>query len=307
MKMVIVAGPTASGKSDLAVRLARRFNGEIISADSRQVYRGLDLGSGKITPVEQKGVRHHLLNVASPKRVFTAAQYEKLARRAFRGIVRRKRLPIICGGTGFYIQTLISGTSLPSVKPKPALRRQLEKLPTDELWKRLAKLDPGRAREIDRQNRHRLIRAIEIAETLGQVPPKPNLQINTNVLYLVLRPPDANLRQKIKRRLTKRLRAGLITEVVRLRQTGLSWRRLNDLGLEYRLVSQFLMEQSQNFRDASEPFRLKRSKILALRNKLETAIWRYARRQLTWFRRVPNARWVQGAREAEKLVSDFLR
>ncbi len=299
-KIIVIAGPTASGKSNLAVALARKYHGEIISADSRQIYRGLDIGSGKITTEEMRDIPHHLLDVASPKRAFTVARYQQLGRKALRGIIRRGRLPIICGGTGLYIQTLINDSPLPNVKPNQKLRRALEKQSTNDLWEQLNRLDPTRARNIDRHNPRRLIRALEIVRALGRVPPlnkgsRPKFEI----LYLVLNPPARILRQKINRRLQQRLKNGLVEEVIKLKRNGLSWQRLNDLGLEYRYVADFLKRQPNNFRGASQ--------IGAWREILELAIWHYARRQLTWFRKIPDARWVSNTTEAKKLVSDFLR
>ncbi|MEK7552505.1 MAG: tRNA (adenosine(37)-N6)-dimethylallyltransferase MiaA, partial [Patescibacteria group bacterium] len=138
-KMVVVLGPTAVGKSALAVRLAKKFNGEIISADSRQVYRGLNLGTGKITKREMGGVPHHLLDVTSPNQIFTVSDYERLARQAVIEITARGRLPIISGGTGFYLQALTNPINLPAVKPNLKLRRELEKLPTQKLFEQLKK------------------------------------------------------------------------------------------------------------------------------------------------------------------------
>lgn len=163
-QVLVIVGPTASGKSALAVRLAKRFDGEIISADSRQVYRGLDIGSGKITEKEKGGIPHHLLDIVSPKRVFTVAQYQKLAKRKIAEIIERRKLPIICGGTGFYVQSVIDDLALPKVKPNSRLRKSLNQKTAPELFQILQKLNAKRAVKIDRNNPRRLIRAIEIAK-----------------------------------------------------------------------------------------------------------------------------------------------
>ena len=144
-KVVIVVGPTASGKSDLAVSLAKKFKGEVVSADSRQVYRGMDIGTGKITKREMKGIRHHLLDVADPKKRFSAENYRTLARTAIDDIASRKKLPIICGGTGFYIDALLNEKLLPNVPPDPKLRKKLAKKSAPQLLLILKKLDPKRA------------------------------------------------------------------------------------------------------------------------------------------------------------------
>ncbi len=167
-KLIVILGPTASGKSELAVKLAKKFNGEIISADSRQVYKGLNIGTGKITKKEMKGIGHHLLDVASPKRKFTVAQFQKLAFKKIREIQRRGKTPFLVGGTGFYIQSVVDNISIPEVTPNWKLRKALEKKNTEELFSMLKKLDPARAKTIDSKNPRRLTRAIEIASAEGR-------------------------------------------------------------------------------------------------------------------------------------------
>lgn len=171
-KILVILGPTASGKSDLAVELARKFNGEIISADSRQVYKGLNIGSGKITKTEMKGVSHHLLDVVKPQTTFTVVKFQKLANKKIAEILAKGKLPIICGGTGFYIQSIADQTVFPKIKPDLALRKDLEALPLSDLFLMLKKLDPKRARTIDPKNPRRLIRAIEIAIFRGKTSDK---------------------------------------------------------------------------------------------------------------------------------------
>ncbi len=305
---IAVVGPTASGKSALAVRLARQFGGEIISADSRQVYRGLDIGSGKITKREMRGIPHHLLDVANPKSAFSAAQYQKLADQALKEIGKRGKVPIICGGTGFYIDVLRGKVTLPPVPPNRALRAKLEKLSTEKLGEKLKLLDPKRFKSIDARNRPRLIRAIEIATALGHVPP---LELNTKGspwgskdyplitskdspcwLNLGIKLEPEELREKINTRLRYRLQHGLIAEVKKLHANGLSWKRLDALGLEYRYIAEFLQ---------------KREKFLLLQEQLATAIWHYAKRQMTWFKRDKTIKWVKDYQEAEKQTVAFLK
>ena len=290
-KIIAVVGPNAAGKSALAVRLAKKFNGEIISADSRQVYQGLNIGTGKISKKEMGGVRHHLLNVASPRQQFTVARYQKLAGLALKNILVRRKLPIICGGTGFYIQVITDNLKLPPVKPVLELREKLERKTTKELAEILEKLDSRRAKTIDRKNRRRLIRAIEIAKQLGTIPSLKKTETRFNVLKLGVKIAPVELRQKIKRRLRQRLDAGLINEVRKLHQKGISWKRFDELGLEYRYVSYYLRGE------------LTREEMI---KKLETAIWHYAKRQMTWFKKDKEIRWIKNYRQAERLVSDFL-
>ena len=174
-KLIVILGPTASGKSDLAIKFAKKFNGEIISADSRQVYKKMDIGTGKITRKETKGVPHYLLDVVSPKRKFTVVQYRKLAIKAINKIFEKGKVPILCGGTGFYIQAVIDGVIIPEVKPDWKLRRKLEKKTTEELFKWLKKLDSKRAKIIDKKNKRRLVRALEvIIKTVPMIKQKEN-------------------------------------------------------------------------------------------------------------------------------------
>lgn len=278
-QLLVILGPTASGKSALAVKLAKRFDGEIISADSRQVYRGLDIGSGKITKREMQNVPHHLLDVANPKRVFTVAQYQKLAKQKIKEITARGKLPIICGGTGFYIQAVVDNIIFPEVKVDRKLRKSLEKKPPAELLKILQKLDSARAKKIDQKNPRRLIRAIEIAKSLGKVPKMQSQKTNQNVMMIGMEISPEKLKQKIKTRLEKRLKSGLIEEVKNLHEREkLSWQRLENLGLEYKFVALFLQKKIKTKQDLLE--------------KLNVAIWHYAKRQMTWWKRDARVRWL---------------
>jgi len=292
--LLVILGPTASGKSDLAVKLARRFNGEVVSADSRQVYKGLDIGTGKITKKEMHGVPHHLLDVASPNHIFTAAEYQKLGKRALRNIWRRGKLPIICGGTGFYIDTLLYEYKLPGTKPNAALREKLEKLSADSLYEKLKKLDQARALTIDRHNKRRLIRALEIIAATGKpVPPPPPKTSPYFYLKIGIRKNEFELSGQIKKRLIKGLRTGLIGEVRGLLKSGVSMRRLDELGLEYRFVARYLRSELRTNNELIET--------------LAAAIRRYAKRQMTWFKRDRQIHWISSAGEASRLAKKFLR
>ena len=238
-KIVIILGPTATGKSDLAVKLAKRFNGEVVSADSRQVYKGLDLGSGKITKRDMKGVHHHLLDVTSPRSMFTVQRYQKLAQKAIADILKRGKLPIVCGGTGLYIDSIIYNTQFPKVPPNPKLRKKLEAMSTIRLFARIRELDPARAATIDPHNRPRLIRAIEIAKALGKVP-ELEKQSPYEVLKIGLNLAKEELKKRLEKKLQKRLRLGMVKEVSGLHKNGLSWKRLDSFGLEYRYISRYL-------------------------------------------------------------------
>ncbi|MBU3964495.1 tRNA (adenosine(37)-N6)-dimethylallyltransferase MiaA [Patescibacteria group bacterium] len=276
-KLLVILGPTSSGKSDLAVDLALKFNGEVVSADSRQVYKGMDIGTGKITRKEMMGVPHHLLDVVSPKTRFTVTQYVKKAEKAIEKIHKNKKLPIVCGGTGFYIQALIDGITIPEVKPDWALRKKLEKYTAEELFQQLEKLDSERAKNIDRHNKRRLIRAIEIIiKTKKPISPVKKKQ-KYNVLIIGIKTEKQELKNKIHTRLLKRLEQGMAKEIKSLNKSGLSWNRLEELGLEYRFVALYL----QNKMDYKE-----------MVEKLQKEIEHYAKRQMTWFKKDKRIIWI---------------
>ncbi|OHA26107.1 MAG: tRNA (adenosine(37)-N6)-dimethylallyltransferase MiaA [Candidatus Taylorbacteria bacterium RIFCSPHIGHO2_02_FULL_46_13] len=274
-KIVVVVGSTAVGKSALAVRLARTFNGEIISADSRQVYRGLNIGTGKITHHEMQGVSHHLLDVTNPKKQFSVVRYIVPAEKTIADISSRGKIPIICGGTGFYISALVDGIVLPDVPANPDLRTRLKKKTPSELFQILQKLDPRRAKEIDKYNARRIIRAIEIAEALGNVPKLSALR-RYNPLFIGITLAPQELQKRIRVRLFKRMQQDMVAEAKRLHIGGLSWKRMDELGLEYRYLALHLQGK------------LTRAEML---KKLNTEIWHYAKRQMTWFKRDKRIKW----------------
>ena len=291
-KVVALVGPTASGKSALAVRLAKKFDGEVISVDSRQVYRGLDIGSGKITKKEMAGVPHHLLDVADPKRTFTASQFTQKGRKTINGVIKKGKMPILTGGTGFYLAVLLGEISLPDVPPQKKLRTRLARASSAHLFKKLEKLDLERARAIDRYNRVRLIRAIEIATALGKV---PNIKKRSpyNILKIGIDIKDAVLKEKINKRLAVRLRRGMLAEGKRLHHGGLSWKRMDALGLEYRYMAKYLMGEISKEE---------------MRREIAKKIWQYAKRQRTWFKRDKEIRWFSHREtgKVEKEVRKFL-
>ncbi len=286
-KIIVILGPTASGKSDLAVEIARQIGGEVVSADSRQVYSGLDIGSGKITKREMRGVPHHLLDVANPMQQFSVVQYRRLALRAIADINKRGKIPILCGGTGFYIQSIISGIVIPEVPPNKLLRKELEKKSVEELFRMLQKLDQRRASEIDAQNSVRLVRAIEIAQTLGVVPVLAHTPPPFDILQIGIKIDHSTLRKKISARLIKRMKKGMLAEGRRLHTEGLSWKRLRALGLEYRAMTDMLTGP------------LTHSEMI---EKLTTEICQYAKRQMTWFKRDKTIKWFALA-EKEKIFT----
>ena len=296
-KLIVILGPTASGKTDLSIKLAEKFsaqggpasnwNGiEVVSADSRQVYKGMDIGTGKITKKEMKGIPHYLLDIASPKRKFTVAQYQKLANKAINKIHKKKSIPFLVGGTAFYIQSIVDGIIIPEVKPDWKLRKELEKKTSEQLFKILKKLDPIRSKTIEKNNKRRLIRAIEIIKKTKR--PIPLLKKKPQFETLILGVKKDNLKELIKRRLLKRLKQGMVAEVKNL---NLSWRRLEEFGLEYRNIALYLQkkityqEMIDNIQKESEQF---------------------SKRQMTWFKKDSRIKWIKDYKESEKLTKDFL-
>ena len=292
-RIIAIVGTTASGKSSLAVYLAKKFNGEIISADSRQVYRGLDIGTEKISKKDMRGVRHHLLSVTDPKRIYSAADFKKDAKYALRKSLVRGKAPFVVGGTGLYLDALFSRNIFPDVPPNKVLRKRLAKKTAPELFAILKKLDIRRARTIDRNNPRRLERAIEIATALGTVPPQKPAKSPYDVLWIGLSLDDLTLQKRLKARLKNALSRGLVRETKKLQKT-LSRKRVDELGLEYRMVAAHLRGELTKEE---------------LRRKLETELWHYAKRQKTWFKRNKNIVWFkpEETKKAEKEVQKFLR
>ncbi len=283
IKLIVVLGQTSTGKSDFAVSLAKSLNKtgtkcEIISADSRQVYKSLDLLSGKITKKEMSGIPHHLLDVVSAKKVFSVADFQKKTARIITEISKRGNLPILVGGTGFYIDAVISGQVLPQVPPNPTLRVKLEKLSLETLLATLRKLDPTRTETIDQKNKVRLVRAIEIATALGSVPKLSEKESPYDLLMIGLTVPETELKKRIHIRLLKRIKQGMLKEAEALHKSGISWKRMHDLGLEARYSALYLQKKLSKEEMVSE---------------LEKAIWQYAKRQMTWFKRDSTILWIR--------------
>jgi tRNA dimethylallyltransferase len=271
----------------------------------------MDIGTGKVPrdfPANSKiqmandkfrkyyfseGVRHHLLDVASPKRNYNVTHFVRDAKKAIAGIKKQGKVPIICGGTGFWIQALLEDSPFPAVKPNPELRKKLGRLSTKELFQQLTHKDPARAETIDARNKIRLIRALEIIETLGSVPPLQHSTFNIQHSYIIiaLSPSQETLWNHIETRLEKRLRKGMLAEVRRLRTESLSWKKLESFGLEYKYVALFLQKKISR---------------KTMNEQLNFAIRHYAKRQLTWLRRFEKAHplhWITTTKEATKFIT----
>ncbi len=274
LPIISISGPTSSGKTGASIALAKylkkhSITSEVVSADSRQVYRGLDLLSGKVTKKEMGAIPHHILSFVNPKKVYSVSDFKKDAERAIDKIHERGNLPILVGGTGFYIDAVTKGIILPEVPSNTELRKKLEKYSTEKLCETLKKLDSKRFKTIDTKNRVRLVRAIEIAKSIGSVPKiqsKPKYEVFD--FYIDL--PDELLKKNIHTRLLERVKLGMLREAKKLHDSGVSWKRMNELGLECRYTAMYLQGKISKKQMISE---------------LETAIWQYAKRQRTWFKK----------------------
>jgi len=297
-KIIVILGQTATGKSGFAVEVAKKINGEIISADSRQVYKGMDLGTGKVTKKEMGGIPHFMLDIISPKnKTFSAGQFQKMAKQKIKEILDKKNIPIICGGTGYYIDSLINSLPFPEVLPNKKLRKELEGESATELFEILKKIDKNRAKNIDAKNKVRLIRAIEIAQELGQVPKLKKTKKEFETIKIGLAFPDNELKRRIYERLIKRIKKGMIKEVEKLHESGVSWKKLESFGLEYRYVSFYLQKKM----DKEE-----------MLEKLFQAIWHFAKRQKTWWKKDKEIIWINPSKKQEvydtlKKISGFVK
>jgi tRNA dimethylallyltransferase len=277
-KIIVIYGPTASGKTALSINLAKKFNGEVISADSRQIYQGLDIGTEKITQPEMEGIKHHLIDIIAPDTVYSVTDFKRDASAVALEIIDRGKLPIIAGGTFFYVDALLGKISTPEVAPDHKLREHLEDLSTETLYAELERHDPKRAFDIDKHNKRRLVRALEIVRTLGKVPEQTTVRCPYNVLTIGIKTDKTELRERIRNRAIKAVERGLIEETADLLNKGISKDRLSEIGLEYRVVIEFL-EKGINQSDMIK--------------KLEEKNWQYAKRQLTWLKRDETIEWFE--------------
>ena len=273
-KVVAVVGTNASGKSALGIRLAKQFEGEIISADSRQVFRGLDLGSGKVTTEEMQGVPHYLIDVREPGEFFSMADFQKMSYEKIEEIRARKHLPMIVGGTGLYVDSVLDGYQLSDQEPDLAYRAELEKLTTPALNAKLVTLVPDV--NVEKNNRNRVMRMLERIHDGDNV--VPSKQARYDSLRLGVSWERDVLAKRIDERIRMRLEQGMIEEVRELLDSGVSRDFLLGLGLEYRYITQYLIGEIPD-----------RDDMLA---QLAHAIKKFAKRQMTWFRRNPDIIWL---------------
>lgn len=301
-RVVVILGPTASGKTSLAVKLADKFFGEIVSADSRQVYQGMDIGTGKDLSdynYQGKNIPYHLIDVADPKSIFSLAQYQKLALIAIDDVLLRKKLPFLVGGSGLYLQAVVDNYLLTAVKPVFNIRNEYEELNLIELQKRIKKINLKFFQGLNNSemnNKRRLARYLEILLGNNNFTPQKG-EVKYNFLILGLNPDREAIKEKIYQRLLLRLEnEDMIGEVERLHQAGVSFARLESFGLEYKFIAQYLQ---------------KKINYQQLVNGLFTAISQFAKRQMSWFRRWEKQgikiNWIDDYIEAEKLIQKWLK
>ncbi len=304
-KVVVVVGPTGSGKTDLALHIANVFHGELIAADSRTVYRGMDIGTAKSKET------HHLLDIRNPDQPYSVAEFKADAERLIQEITDRGKLPIIIGGTGLYIRSIVDNLTLPALPAQPKLRESFARKSLPELLALLRKLDPKAARTIDRKNKRRVIRALEVCVFTGH----PFSALRTkgepkfDVLEIGIQRTRTALYRRINRRIRTMFRDGLVDEVWRLlARHGPDIEPLR--GIIYRDVVEWLRDQQRQSVSGTSPYfsgRENRGRSLrGLQQRIMFANHRYARHQLMWFKRDERIHWVRTGTQAERLVRGFL-
>lgn len=277
-KLIVILGPTASGKSDLAIKLAKKFNGEIVSADSRQIYQEMDIGTNKLTQKQMSGIKHYLIDLIKPDQEFTLTQYKRLAIKAIKDIQKRGQLPFLVGGTGLYIQTVVDNLQIPRAKPDKKLRNKLEKLSNQELLQQLKKIDPLTAATIDLNNKRRLIRALEVClktkKPFSQQRKKG--QPLFDVCQIGLKLNKKTLERRINQRVEQMFKMGLIKETKKLAKKY-SLDRPAMSGIGYQEINQYLQGK----------INLRQAKALIKQHTRQ-----YARRQMTWFKKDQRINWL---------------
>ncbi len=279
---IVIIGPTATGKTQLAVQLAYKLDGEIISADSRQVYQGLDIGSGKdLSEYNYKGILipHHLIDIIDPMEEYNVAQFQQDFQRVYSDITKRKKLPILCGGTGFYIKAVLMDFQLPKTEPDKQLRQRLENWELEDLINELENILPGASENTPVDTKRRAIRAIEVAKSRGREKEtgkrrQENFKLRDTTVIGIEYPREV-IRKRITKRLHNRLNRGMIEEVEGLLMGGVTHHRLDTLGLEYRFISRFLKGDYS------------KDKMTRL---LNTSIHQFAKKQMTFFRNMEKKR-----------------
>jgi len=288
-KLLVILGPTASGKSNLAIQLAEIFDGEIISADSRQIFKEMNIGTAKIL---NSKTPHHLIDFINPTESFSVAQYKKLAYQAIKNIQKKGKLPILCGGTGLYISSVIENWQFPKIPAQNKLREELETKSIQKLLEIYIKIDPQGAEMIDSKNKRRLIRAIEVSslsnKSFWQQRKKTKPFFNTLLIGLKL--PKEELKQRVSKRTKKMIQIGLETEVKNL---------VNKYGWIPSLQSIGYQEWKEYFND-----KINKKEV---QNLIELHTLQYIKRQMTWFKKMKEIKWIEDKKIAIELTKLFLK
>jgi tRNA dimethylallyltransferase len=295
-QIIALVGPTASGKSALALLVAKKFNGEVVSADSRQIYRGMDIGTAKPSTEEMHAIPHHLVDIKDPDEDYTVAEYKEDAEAAIGKILAKGKLPILAGGTGLYVRAVLENLDIPKIKADPALRIKLEKEIAEEglglVFKKLVALDPDAEYVVDSKNPRRVVRALEVTITTGEpftVQQKKNKRL-FDAMEIGLELPPEVLRERIDARADQMVTDGLIGEVQKLiKLYGVGADAFDAIG--YREIIQHL-EDGLPLTQAVHAI------------KMNT--WHYAKRQMTWFKKDKAVHWVHAPAEAIAITQDFL-
>ena len=293
-KLVVIAGTNASGKSGLGIELALLYGGEIISADSRQVFKGLDLGSGKVTKEEMQGIPHHMIDVAKPNDFFSLKDFQTGAYEAIDDVINRGKIPFLVGGTGLYVNSVVDGYNLNGEKPDPKIRQKIYDLSIEEIKSRLKELNPSALERVDLNNKRRLERALERALTGNGDELESVKKYDTLVLGVTW---DRKvLYERIRERLDMRLSQGMIDEVKALREEGVTDEFLYKLGLEYRYILMYLRGEFESYE--------------AFYDKLFMEIRHLAKEQMTWFRKRKDIVWIDMTDDpinrSKALIDEFL-
>lgn len=277
-KLIVILGPTASGKTELAIKLAKKFKGEIVSADSRQIYKEMDIGTEKPTKKEMKGIPHHLIDIVNPDQDFNVAVYKELAIKKIKDIQNRRKLPFLVGGTGLYISSIVDNIDFPKVSPNKKLRKELEKKTEKELFEIYKKLDPQGSKFIEKENKRRLIRAIEVCKVTGKSfwKQKKKGKPLFSILQIGIKLPKEELRIRINKRIEKMLKQGLEKEVKKLLK-------------KYGWIPSM---QSIGYQEWKNYLEGKISKE-EVKNLIKLHTLQFAKRQMTWFKRDKRIHWIK--------------
>lgn len=303
-RVLCIVGPTSSGKTLLGIRLAQAFQGEIINADARQVFQEFDIGTGKPQGGKRKtvgsrkmylfeGVPHYLMDFLPPTNTMTVAEWQEKALIAVKGITKRKKLPIVVGGTGLYIQALVDNYTIPQVPPQPEFRKAMETKPLSDLVKLLLRVDPDAKDKVDLKNPRRVLRALEVATFTGKpfTQQKVSAKPVIDPFMIAIKRERDELRERINQAVDAYIEAGWLDEIRKVRDLGIPWDAPAMTSIGYRELGAYIRGEC----GIDEAVR-----------KTKEATWQYAKRQLTWFKRDQRIHWVKDENEAEELVKAWM-